>query len=99
MRARYDTKLLPEGLRATGYSVDGAMITVDAEMIGARAACPSCGSRSSHRHGRYVRCLADFPAHGRRVRVRLSGYCQRSFALSVTRRRLPGFDPRIAGSF
>lgn len=72
MRARFDTYLLPEGLRATGYRVDGATITVDAGLIEAGAAFPSCRVRSAHRHWQYVRSLAGLPAHGRPVRVRLS---------------------------
>lgn len=47
MQARYDTKLLPEGVRATGYKVDGAVISVDAEMIRSEAFCPECGFRSA----------------------------------------------------
>ena len=72
MRARYDTKLLPEGGRAAGYGVDGATITVEAELTDASTVCPTCGGRSGRRHGRYVRYLADLPAHGRAVGVRLS---------------------------
>lgn len=72
MQARYDTKLLPEGVRATGYRVDGAVISVDAEMIRSEAFCPECGFRSARRHGCYVRSLADLPAHGRTVQLRLS---------------------------
>ncbi|MFD1752634.1 transposase family protein [Salipiger marinus] len=34
--------------------------------------CPGCGQRPSRRHGRYVRHLKDFPAHGRSVQVRLA---------------------------
>ncbi|MEX1663812.1 ISL3 family transposase, partial [Thioclava sp. 15-R06ZXC-3] len=72
MTGRFDTKLLPEGLRATGYSVDGAILAIDAEIMDAEVICPGCGQRSSRRHGRYVRHLMDFPAHGRAVQVRLS---------------------------
>ena len=72
MQARYDTKLLPEGVRATGYRVDGAVTSVDAEMIRSEAFCPECGFRSARRHGCYVRSLADLPAHGRTVQLRLS---------------------------
>jgi len=69
---RFGTRLLPEGLRATGYSVDGANLSIDAEIINAEVICPGCGQKSSRRHGLYVRHLADFPAHGRSVKVRLS---------------------------
>ena len=33
MQARYDTKLLPEGVRATGYRVESAAISVNAKLI------------------------------------------------------------------
>ncbi|OWY10265.1 hypothetical protein B6V73_19600 [Thioclava sp. JM3] len=72
MTGRFDTKLLPEGLRATGYSVDGAILAIDAELMNAEVICPGCGQRSSRRHGRYVRHLLVFPAHGRAVQVRFS---------------------------
>ena len=72
MPARCDAKLLPEGVRATGYRVEGAVISVDAEMIRSEAFCPGCGLRSARRHGRYVRSLADLPVHGRTVQLRLS---------------------------
>lgn len=72
MTGRFDTKLLPEGLRATGYSVDGAILAIDAEVMNAEVICPGCGQRSSRRHGRYVRHLMVFPAHGRAVQVRFS---------------------------
>ena len=72
MRGYFDTRLLPEGLRATGHSVDGAVLTIDAEVLAAEVICPGCGQGSTRRHGRYVRHLTDFPAHGRSVQVRLS---------------------------
>lgn len=50
MTGRFDTRLLPEGLRATGYDVDGAILAIDAEVIGAEVICPGCGLRSSRRH-------------------------------------------------
>lgn len=67
MTARFGTRLLPEGVRATGYSVDGALLAIGAEVI-----CPGCGQRSSRRHRSYVRHLAGFLAHGRSVQVCLS---------------------------
>ena len=72
MTGRFDTELLPEGLRATGYSAHGAILAIDAEVIDAKVICPGCGQRSSRRHGCYVRNRKDFPAHGRAVQVRLS---------------------------
>ena len=59
MTGRHDTRLLPEGLLAIGYSSDGAILAIDAEVI-----CPSCGRRSSRLHGGYVWPFKEFPAHG-----------------------------------
>ncbi|WP_368502181.1 transposase family protein [Salipiger sp. 1_MG-2023] len=72
MTGRFDTWLLPEGLCATVYSVDVAILAMDAEGIDSEVICPGCGQRSSRRHERSVRHLKDFPAHGRFVQVRLS---------------------------
>ena len=72
MKMRFDNSLLPEGLRATGYNVNGAILAIDAEVMDAEVICPGCGQRSFRRHGRYVRHLMDLPAHGRTVQVRLS---------------------------
>lgn len=72
MTKRFDTELLPEGLRATGYHVGGASLAIDAEVTDAELICPGCGQRSTRQHGRYVRHLKDFPAHDRSVQVRLS---------------------------
>lgn len=72
MTKRFDTELLPEGLRATGYHVGGATLAINAEVTDAEVICPGCGQRSTRQHGRYVRHLKDFPAHGRSVQVRLS---------------------------
>ena len=95
MRARYDTKLLPEGVRAAGYGVDGATITVEAELTDANTVCPTCGVRSGRRHGHYVRYLADLPAHGRAVRVRLS---VRRFRCMTTRCSTRTFSEGVPAS-
>ncbi|MBR9894387.1 transposase [bacterium] len=72
MKGRHDTRLLPEGVLAIGYSPDGAILAIDPEVIDAEVICPRCGQRSSRWHGGYVWHLKDFPAHGRSVQVRLS---------------------------
>lgn len=94
MTGRFDTRLLPEGLRATGYSVDGANLAIDAEVIDAEVICPGCGQPSSRRHGRYVRHLTDFPAHGRAVQVRLS---VRRFRCGVSCCPTKTFSERVPG--
>lgn len=95
MRARYDIRLLPEGVRAIGYGVDGAMMTVEAELTGSNTVCPTCGVRSGRRHGHYVRNLADLPAHGRAVRVRLS---VRRFRCMTMRCPVKTFSEDVPGS-
>ena len=50
------------------------------QLTGANTVCPMGGVRSGPRHGRCVRALADLPAHGRAVRVRLSGRRSRCMA-------------------
>lgn len=94
MTGRFDTRRLPEGLRATGYSVDGANLAIDAEVIDAEVICPGCGQPSSRRHGRYVRHLTDFPAHGRAVQVRLS---VRRFRCGVSCCPTKTFSERVPG--
>lgn len=59
-----------------GLIVDHHEIGVDGITVHARGAsetspCPACGLPSSSVHSRYVRTLGDFPAHGRRLRIRL----------------------------
>lgn len=49
MQARYDTKVLPEGLGATGYGLDGNRMTVEAKLTDASTTCPTCGVRSNSR--------------------------------------------------
>jgi transposase len=47
------------------------VITVSARTAGGPAACPRCGGLTSQVHGYYVRTLADVPADGRPVVVRV----------------------------
>ena len=57
------------GLRAEKIAFEEGLALVKASPIAASAACPLCGKRSSQVRSRYQRCLADLPAHGRRVRI------------------------------
>ena len=45
------------------------VVTADARPVGV---CPDCGTRSSFRHGRRSRQLADLPIQGQAVKVRLT---------------------------
>lgn len=71
-RGRFQSSLLPPGLSVEQVRVDDAEIVAVARSHGATARCPSCGCPSKRVHSRYERCLADLPAHGRRVRIRLT---------------------------
>ena len=95
MGAWYDTKFLPEGVRATGSGVDSTAITGEAELTDANTVCPTRGVRSGRRQGHYVRNLADLPAHGRAVRVRLSVW---RFRCMTTRCATKTFSETIPAS-
>lgn len=66
------TELLPSGLTIDEVRVGAEELDIAARIAGCRARCPSCGSLSERVHSRYQRGLADLPAHGRRVRIRLT---------------------------
>lgn len=65
-------KLIPPGLVASRWVVEGDDLIVDADSATEDAVCPACGSVSRQVHSRYRRTLRDLPAHGRRVLVRVS---------------------------
>jgi transposase len=67
---RHDT-LMPPGLWIDQVEIHPAEIVAAARSRSSSAACPVCGRVSGRVHSRYERCLADLPAHGRRVRIRL----------------------------
>lgn len=64
-------KLIPPGLEASRWVVEGEDLVVDAHRATENTACPACGSVSRQVHSRYRRTLRDLPAHGRRVLVRV----------------------------
>jgi transposase len=63
--------LLPDGLIVEHLESDGAEVVAVARSRSATSSCPACGRVSTRVHSRYERSLADLPAHGRRVRIRL----------------------------
>ena len=65
-------KLIPLGLVAIRWVVDGDDLTVDAVGAGDDAACPDCGVVADHVHSRYQRSFHDLPAHGRRMVIRVA---------------------------
>jgi transposase len=68
---RHQDSLLPPGLRIEHVEIGGSEIVAVARSRSAMSSCPSCGRVSARIHSRYRRCLADLPAHGRRVRISL----------------------------
>ncbi len=65
-------KLAPPGLLVDRHEIGTAGITVHAHGASATSLCPIWGLASSSDHSRYGRTLGDFPAHGRRLRIRLA---------------------------
>ena len=71
-RGRFQSSLLPPGLSVEQVQINDREIVAVARPQATAARCPSCGGFSERVHSRYERCLADLPAHGRRVRIRLT---------------------------
>jgi len=65
-------KLVPPGLIVDHHEIGTAGIIVHARSASATSPCPTCGLPSSCVHSHYGRTLGDFPAHGRRLRIRLA---------------------------
>jgi len=70
--SRKTARLLPSGLVVDEVTVGPDEVVIAAHALGRSAECPGCGRLSRRVHSRYERYLSDVPAHGRRVRVRLS---------------------------
>lgn len=70
-RSRFQTSLMPPGQLVEQVRFGQDEIIAIARSGDGAAACPSCGGHSGRVHSRYERRLADLPAHGRRVRIRL----------------------------
>ncbi len=54
------------------HEIGTAGIIVHVHGASPTSACPACGLASSSVHSRYGRTLGDLPAHGRRLRIRLT---------------------------
>ena len=70
--ARKTDRLLPSGRVVDDVTVGPDWVVIAAHAVGRSAECPGCGHLSRRVHSRYERYLSDVPAHGRRVRVRLT---------------------------
>jgi transposase len=62
---------MPPGLSIDHVEIGGTEIVAVARSRAVAVSCPDCGRVSTRIHSRYRRCLADLPAHGRRVRILL----------------------------
>jgi transposase len=71
MRPYRHESLLPLGLAIQRVEIGPSEITALARSRSATVSCPLCGGVTRRVHSCYERCLADLPAHGRRVRIRL----------------------------
>lgn len=94
-RVGWRNGLLPPGLTVDAVRIGADEIDITARLASCRARCPACGSPSVRIHSRYQRGLADLPAHGRRVRIRLT---VRRFRCSVNNCRVKIFaeQPDVA---
>lgn len=70
--ARNAGRLLPPGVVVNDVTLEADEVVIAAHVRGRGAKCPGCGHLSRQVHSRYERHLSDLPAHGRRVRVRLT---------------------------
>ena len=62
----------PSGLIVERHEIGAEGLSVHARGAPPATVCPACRSPSSSVHSRYTRSLADFPAHGRRLTVKLT---------------------------
>jgi transposase len=71
-RRRSHDSLMPSGLSIDHVEFGGTEIVAVARSRAIAVSCPDCGRASTRIHSRYRRCVADLPAHGRRVRILLT---------------------------
>ena len=64
--SRSSAALLPPGLIIGHVRIDDGGVAAAARSRDVGSVCPGCGKLSRRVHSRYVRSLADLPAHGRR---------------------------------
>jgi len=63
--------IAPSGLAIDRVEVGPDKVLVFVRPPSKSAICPRCGGASRSIHSRYERLLADLPAHGRRVQLRV----------------------------
>ncbi|MEQ9124138.1 MAG: ISL3 family transposase, partial [Alphaproteobacteria bacterium] len=88
------------GLAIERVEVGLGVVLLVARPRSASAVCPDCGVSSRSAHSHYERCLADLPAHGRLVRLRVRIRRFRCLSLRCTRKIFAErLDPSIAQRF
>jgi transposase len=68
---RYGQSLLPRGLIVEQLEIVASGIVAVARSEIPTSRCPVCGGLSGRVHSRYERAIADLPAHGRQVSIKL----------------------------
>jgi transposase len=63
---------IPVGSRLVRTEFDGITLTLGIATTAPHASCPACGQQTWRVHSRYIRKLAEEPAFGRRVRLRMT---------------------------
>ncbi len=64
--------LTPAGLIVDRHEIEADCLIIHAHGAEGAGTCPGCGSVSASIHSRYIRSAGDFPAHGRRLVIRLT---------------------------
>ncbi|MDE0924843.1 transposase family protein [Aurantimonas coralicida] len=65
------SSLIPAELSVEQFEACEGALIVTASARNRQAVCPSCSSRASRVHSRYIRGVTDLPSAGRVVRLRL----------------------------
>lgn len=68
----FNAAIAPSGLIVDHHEIGADSLIVHARGASAAVRCPACASPSSSVHSRYTRSLADFPAHGSRLTIKLA---------------------------
>jgi transposase len=64
--------LTPAGLIVDRHEIAADCLIIHAHGAAVAGTCPGCGSVSASIHSHYIRSAGDFPAHGRRLMIRLT---------------------------
>lgn len=95
MKREYERRVAPEGLLVERIEESAEILRIFARGRTGVGLCPECGSASRTVRSFYHRCLADLPAHGRRVLIHVR---VRRFRCLEPRCIRKIFAERLAGS-